>query len=168
MTVSRIGIQVPSDRDEYEDDADLTEYEELSGMEYSIFEAKDPEVDDVLVATSHDAVGLVTWWRADSTEEAERWLYQEYGSARRGAAQESYDKLYAATMEDPDPRALNLALVRGLLALGSNGGDWDSESIEVLLEPIVTLLKSRGIPSVGSSDADDIDFWIGAAEASPL
>ena len=44
-------------------------YDDDTGMEYAIYET----IEGVFIGSCHDAVGLVSWWRADSYDEAMAW-----------------------------------------------------------------------------------------------
>jgi hypothetical protein len=79
MTVTKLGTWLP--------DARLREAEQVL-TEFRYFAEPDDEVDatfnvydlgdgDVYIGWDLEAVGLVTWHRADSVEEAEAWVYEQ-------------------------------------------------------------------------------------------
>lgn len=164
MTVTRLGIQTPQNLHEHHKIL-LSEYEDLSGMEYQVFAHK--HADLTYIGVSHDAVGLVTWWVAANAEEAEEWVHEQMAQARREAADESWTRLREVIEHDPDPRALNGALLQALVTLGAAGSAWNGDIVAHALEPVIAHLRDRGIPSLTSTSEDDVAFWEGAAEASP-
>lgn len=161
MSVTHIGVRIPSDRSQFFDEDSYGEHEELSGMEYQVFEHRGDDAKECLIGTSHDAVGLVTWWRADTFDEAETWVEQQKEDARDAAADSSYSEVLTVFSGHKDEIAD--ALLTGLARVGAVSGDWDSETIEILLAPVTDLLERYQIPSVGSSGSDAIAFWEGVA-----
>jgi hypothetical protein len=161
VTIQHLGVRTPSDRSKFYDEDSYSEHEDLSGMEYQVFEHRGEDEMECLIGTSHDAVGLVTWWRADGVDEATDWVEQQAKDARDAAADESYSEVLAVFAGHKEEIAD--AVLDGLARLGAVGGDWDSGAIETLLAPIVDLLTAYQIPSVGSSSGDAIAFWEGVA-----
>lgn len=47
----------------------------------------------------------------------------------------------------------------------NEGGDWDSETIEHVLEPLQQLLETLGYPGVGEPDDDAYEFWSSVDDA---
>lgn len=86
MTIQNLGIMVPYDYDrESEEEPLLTEFRHFNGDTEDETEEVDatfniyPSTDDngVLIGWDLEAVGLVTWHRADTYEEAEAWVYEQ-------------------------------------------------------------------------------------------
>ena len=79
MAVTQLGVRVPED---YDRDATENEvyqaYDSSTGMEYTLYEASE---NTALVGVNHEAVGLVTWWRAGSLEEGIAWIDKEVESS---------------------------------------------------------------------------------------
>lgn len=80
MTITSLGIQVPSD---YDHDAEpiAVEFNDDTEMTFEIHESS--EGFGYLIGSSHEAVGLVSWLRADNLADAEHWV--------EGAMQEGVD-----------------------------------------------------------------------------
>jgi hypothetical protein len=79
MTVTKVGTFVPNDYDRMAEPV-LTEFryfadprEEVDAI-FNVYHGRDGTA---LVGWYLDAVGLVTWHRADSVEEAEAWVYEQ-------------------------------------------------------------------------------------------
>jgi hypothetical protein len=161
MSVTHIGVRTPSDRSQFHVVDSYGEHEDLSGMEYEVFEHKDDDSKECLIGTSHDAVGLVTWWRADTFEEAEAWVEQQKEDARDAAADASYSEVLAVFAGHKEEIAD--AVLTGLARVGALAGGWDAETVEVALRPVTDLLMRYNIPSVGDSGSDAIAFWEGVA-----
>lgn len=161
MSITHIGVRVPSDRDHFFDEDSYSERSNLSGMEYNVYEFRGDDSKECLIGTSHDAVGLVTWWRADTFDEAEAWVDKQKEDADSAAADESYSQVITAFAGHKEE--ILDALLDGLAMLGTLGGDWDSEAVEIVLRELTELLTSYGIPSIGSSNEDAIAFWEGVA-----
>lgn len=72
---------------------------------------------------------------------------------------EALAKLKAAI--DADQAAFNAAVIEGLIAAGTEE-QWDSGTIESVLEPIEAYLKLHGILPVGTTgdDMDALEFWL--------
>jgi hypothetical protein len=71
MSTTKIGIQVPDDLDREAGPA-YSGYRSDTGMEYELFECVDGI--GALIGSSHEDVGLVTWWRTDSLAEGTEWI----------------------------------------------------------------------------------------------
>jgi hypothetical protein len=71
LTITKIGIRVPKELE----DAIATDfhYNEDSGLEFELFE----EDDRFFIGASHEDVGLVTWFEAQTKEAAYAFIYQE-------------------------------------------------------------------------------------------
>jgi hypothetical protein len=80
MTVHKVGIRMPAD---YDRDAEpvLTEFryflddDEAVDATFNVYESTAD--DSALIGWYLESVGLVTWHRADSVEEATEWVYSE-------------------------------------------------------------------------------------------
>jgi hypothetical protein len=166
MTVTKVGHSVSeAHEDEYEEESLLDEFGELSGAEYSIRAHKDAAREDVLIETSHDAVGLVTFWRANSYEEAEAWVYKMRDEDDFVEAEQSYAQLMLAI--NGEREAIGDAIIAGLIAIAGEDRR-TTETIETVLAPVVKVLKEHGIPSPGGGEETDAwKFWRGVAEAAP-
>lgn len=81
MTVQKLGIMVPHDYDRDTEEPLLTEFREfiddVEEIEATFNIYPSTEDDTFLIGWDLEAVGLVTWHRADSYEEAERWVYEQ-------------------------------------------------------------------------------------------
>jgi hypothetical protein len=55
------------------------------------------------------------------------------------------------------------AVIDALTAAGASGPQWDSETIEHVLEPLQSLIVRLGFPPVGDVGPDDayLNFWTG-------
>jgi hypothetical protein len=79
MSVTRLGIHVPYDYDR-EAEPVLTEFRHFIDSDdvdatFNVYESTDGN--GALIGWDLEAVGLVTWHRADSLEEATAWVYSE-------------------------------------------------------------------------------------------
>ncbi len=100
MTVTKLGIQVPHDYDRDSEEEPLrTEFRYFAEPEdeveatFNIYPST--EGNGVLIGWDLEAVGLVTWHRADSYEEAGRWVYEQikpWAHLTEGGETEACDK----------------------------------------------------------------------------
>ena len=85
MAVKKLGIFTPEDYDR-EAPEELTEFRfflepdmvtESDEVDATFNVYKSSEDDSALIGWDLEAVGLVTWHRADSLDEAEAWVYEQ-------------------------------------------------------------------------------------------
>lgn len=57
-----------------------------------------------------------------------------------------------------DPGALADAFIRGATAAGAQS-EWDSETIELVLDPLQAYLVRLSLPRVGTVDGTETAYW---------